>query len=140
MKKELKDLIWDDCMKANRFLHIPGIYRHFKQVKENEDMIYAVSNISIPISNEDEFQEMFVSPDSTTFVFHHTELEEEVGIIRHKDKYYHHHTIDTEKLVIYTALYGNRSTYVRPLPMFISKVDTEKYPDAVQKYRLELID
>lgn len=140
MTQYLKDLIWDECNKANRFLHIPGIYRHFKQTKENEDMIYAVSNISVPITDEDDFQDIFTSPDSSPFVFHHTELEEEIVVIRHKDKYYHHHTVDTEKLVIYTALYGDRSTYVRPLPMFISKVDKEKYPDAVQRYRLELID
>ena len=30
--------------------------------------------------------------------------------------------------------------YVRPYTMFISKVDKEKYPDATQEYRFELLE
>ena len=30
--------------------------------------------------------------------------------------------------------------YVRPLSMFIDKVDKEKYPDATQEYRFELLE
>ena len=43
-----------------------------------------------------------------------------------------------EKMVVYRALYGERGVWVRPLAMFLSPVDREKYPDAPQKNRFEL--
>lgn len=52
-----------------------------------------------------------------------------VGIARHTE---------TEEL---TVVYDHNGTiWNRPLEMFMSEVDREKYPDAKQKYRFELVE
>ena len=47
------------------------------------------------------------------------------------------HTETNEILVLYKDSLVSSKQYARPLSMFMSEVDREKYPDAPQKYRFE---
>ncbi len=66
------------------------------------------------------------------------------GVYKHfKNNYYILEDVAThsetgEKYAVYRQLYGNGELYIRPLDMFLSEVDRNKYPDVKQKFRFEL--
>lgn len=47
------------------------------------------------------------------------------------------HTESKEMLMVYRALYGKPTFCARPLSMFLSEVDKNKYPYIKQKYRFQ---
>ena len=66
------------------------------------------------------------------------------GVYKHfKNNYYiladvATHSETGEKYAVYRQLYGNGELYIRPLDMFLSEVDKNKYPNVKQKFRFEL--
>ena len=110
-----------------RSIKYPAIYKHFK------NNYYAVMSVSKPIEDKS------ISKDKNRLQAYHTELNKLIDIYKLGDLYYHDNKLQ-DNLVLYKALYDDKGIYARPINMFLSEVDKNKYPDIEQKYRFELVN
>ncbi|MBE6070036.1 MAG: DUF1653 domain-containing protein [Clostridium lundense] len=120
-----------------RQLVAPGIYKHFKHTDDGvtNNYIYATLGVSegFNFDNEDIVDAV---KDIEEFMAVHTECKVRVAIYNTSNGFKHYSSKE-DKLVVYVSLYDG-VVYARPLEMFLSEVDHEKYPDVEQQYRLEL--
>ena len=108
-----------------RKLQYPAIYKHFK------GMYYATMGISKPTNSTEGMTEVLE--------IKHTELGTRFMIYKKDNDFYHNEKDSSDTLAIYRSLY-DAGSYGRPLEMFLSKTDKEKYRFATQEYRLELVE
>ena len=116
---------------TERVIEPNQIYRHFK------GKYYATLGVSTPI-NKEEF--VTIINNSKIRNVYHTELNKDITIVFKDNKYYHNIEVSEDELVVYTPLYfSDYPIYARPKNMFLSPVDRDKYKNATQEYRMELV-
>lgn len=125
--KRLKDIAVGLAEAADhKNIICPAIYKHFK------DKFYATMFISNPKDVPIYGQENYIRA-------YHTEENRQIGIYKLNGEWYHTSINSRVPLVIYKSLYDDEMPYARPLDMFASEVDKEKYPNIEQKFRFKLI-
>ena len=124
----------------SRKVKIPAVYKHFKHKEDGiiNNYLYCTMFLAYPIKKEDGLNTeiMRKAPKITV---KHTETNEEITLFYY-DNQWNYINNDNETLVIYKSLYDGSFPYARPMDMFLSEVDHNKYQNVKQKYRFELLD
>lgn len=119
----------------------PAIYKHFKNETQPDKYIYATMFISKPLKDYDSIlNSMFHETGTEIFTVKLTEDESIITLFKKDGQYYHNPKDSGTDLVVYKSLYDcSRFAYARPIKMFLSEVDHNKYPEVKQKHRFELV-
>lgn len=110
-----------------------------------QEVLEAGENVNTNAASEkkeksEEIEERVFHPGDIVQHFKHSEAQADPNRYLYRIIGLATHTENGEKLMVYQALYGDFSIYVRPYAMFMGEVDHKKYPDATQKYRFELLN
>lgn len=127
--------------KNKRELFYPAIYKHFKHDEHGilNNYMYAVIGVSKPLSLKDFPDDIYKRDKYSPMSIHNTEIDDEDAIYYINNQWCHSKEWCSDELALYKSLYDNNITYARPIDMFLSEVDKEKYPNIKQKYRFELV-
>lgn len=87
------------------------------------------------LTNETNIQEQVNAMKSVMVGFRYRHFKGEIYLVTDLAV----HSESNEIMVVYKNFKDSGQVWVRPLDMFLSKVDTDKYPDVKQAFRFERI-
>lgn len=106
-------------------LKMNGVYKHFKGSIGGNSMLYLVSALATRLPRNLRKEDL----EELTFI--REDIREEIKVYRLGYNYFYTEDDMEGTYVLYTALYGNRLTYLRNIDVFFSTVESGNRFDLV---------